>query len=93
MNRLEALRKNLADMSPEELREKVRSIRAERKTRKERPATVKKAKVKVEKDKASILKAMDGMNEKQLAALLAELENGSSEHSDQVDQGEGSSEG
>lgn len=77
-DRLDTLRKNLVDMTPEELREKVRNIRAERKAKKERPATIKKQREKKAKDKSALMAAMDKMSPEQLKALLGELEDGSS---------------
>lgn len=61
MSRLDRLRKSLLEMHPEELRERVRSIRRERRIVRDRPAT------KVAKKKEST-RAKD-----QLSKLLAEL--------------------
>ena len=74
MGRLDGLRKNVIDMTPEELREQIRYIRKDRRITKEKKSE-KKARVKTStaaKGKAS--KVLKGMSPEQLERLLAELE-------------------
>lgn len=91
MGRLDHIRQNLLDMSPDELRDHVRKIRADRKIRKENP-TVKKTRVKTQaKTNDKLLKALKGLSEAEIMALLG-VEDAGSASSDKVDQSEGSSE-
>lgn len=63
----------MLDMSPEELREHVRRIRADRKVHKDRPATLKKRKVASDKERNSLTKALGKLSDEQLQALLKGL--------------------
>ena len=72
--RLEDLKTSLTDMSPEELRDKIRSIRADRIIRKQTKAQ-KVAKVKaVATSKSKVESLLGGMTPEQIAALLKEFE-------------------
>lgn len=74
MSRLDAVRKNITEMSEDELREHIRQIRADRKITKG-SVTVKKTKaVRSDKAKGKVKSALDGMSQAQMMALLAELE-------------------
>ena len=91
MSRLDAIRQNLLDMSPDELRAHVRKIRADRKIRKE-PTAVKKTRAKTQsKTNDKVLKALKGLTEEQIMALLGVDDEGSA-GSTEVDHSEGSSE-
>lgn len=73
-NRLEALKRNLLDMNPEELREHIRSIRAERRIIKERPAAKKKAKVKSNRSAAKVVNLIHTLTPEELKLLVGEVE-------------------
>jgi hypothetical protein len=80
-------------MTPEELRAHVRTIRADRRIVKERPAVkVKKREASI-RTKAQALEVMDIMSEEQLALLIRELEKDADGQGDttKADQGEGQS--
>lgn len=72
--RLKDLKKDILEMTEEELRDKVRAIRADRIIRKQSKATkVAKAKTSAKaSDKAA--KLLEGMSKEELAKLLEELE-------------------
>jgi hypothetical protein len=93
MTRLDAIRQNLLDMDPDQLREHIRKIRADRKIRKE-PSAVKKTKAKAQsKTNDKVLKALKGLSEEQIMALLGvELKDEGAAGPTEVDSGEGSSE-
>jgi hypothetical protein len=92
MTRLDAIRKNLLDMDQDELLAHIRRIRADRKIRKE-TATVKKTKAKTQsKTNDKLLKALGGLTEDQIKALLGDVEDEGSASPDEVDHSEGSSE-
>lgn len=92
MGRLDEIRKNLLDMSPDELRAHIRRIRSDRKLRKE-STTVKKTKAKVQsKTNDKVLKALGGLTEEQIKALFGDMEDEGSASPDEVDHSEGSSE-
>lgn len=95
MSRLDVLKKNMLDMSPDELREHVKDIRRSRKIQKERPASIKKRKVQEGKQKDSMIKALGKLSKAELDALLGGIQddNDGSADTTQVDQGEGSGEG
>lgn len=91
MTRLDAIRKNLLDMSPDELRAHIRRIRSDRKIRKE-STTVKKTKAKTQsKTNDKVLKALSGLTEEQIKAILGDVEDEGSADTDEVDHSEGSS--
>lgn len=74
MNRLDAVRKNITEMSEEELREHIRQIRIDRKITKG-SVTVRKTKaVRSDRAKGKVKSALDAMSQAQMLALLAELE-------------------
>lgn len=73
MPRLEDLKRNLLEMSPEELRAKVREIREDRKLRKE-PSKARKERVRTEESApAQLALLMEGLSPAEQEALLQEL--------------------
>lgn len=70
MPRLEDLKKNLLDMSPDELRERIRQIRSDRILRKVQPKT----KVAKAKKESKIKLAIGALSAEDLAKLLNDLE-------------------
>lgn len=70
MARLDELRQNLLDMSPEQLRERVREIRRERRITKEKPATKVAKRVAGAKAKDQLGKMLSGLTPEQIAKLL-----------------------
>lgn len=74
MPRLEDLKKNLLQMTPDEQRAKVREIREDRKLRKE-PTKVRKERVrKAASAKDSVASLLAGLSPAEQEALLLELE-------------------
>jgi hypothetical protein len=74
MSRLDGLRKNITEMSIEELREHIRHIRADRKISKAK-VTVKKAKaVRSDKAKSKVGSALNKLSADELKALVAAME-------------------
>lgn len=76
MDRLKSLRKSIADMSLDELREHVRYIRIQRRIVKDKPATKRKKVVASDKSKKKVGSLLDKMSAEQLRALLGEFEDG-----------------
>lgn len=74
MPHIEDLKKSLLQMTPDELRAKVLSIREDRKLRKERTVERKRSVRKVVSASDSLAKLMAGLSAEDQAALLAELE-------------------
>ena len=72
MPRLEDLKKNLLDMTPEELRARIIEIRNDRIIRKNKAPTAKAVKAKAEK-KDTLKAALDGMTPEQLEELFKGL--------------------
>lgn len=70
MGRLDKLRQNLLDMSPEQLRERVREIRRERRIVKEKPAAKVAKRVEGAKAKQQLAKLLEGMSPEQISKLL-----------------------
>jgi hypothetical protein len=70
MGRLDQLRQNLLDMNPEQLRERVREIRRERRIVKEKPAAKVAKRVEGAKAKAQLAKMLEGMTPEQISKLL-----------------------
>jgi hypothetical protein len=92
MNRLHALRKSLLEMSPEELREHIRRIRAERRVIKVKPSTKRKAKVKSNRSAAKVVNMLHTLTPEELKLLLGEVdEHGSPDDTDQPDNRKGPS--
>lgn len=92
--RLSMLKKSLADMSLEELREHVRGVRADRKVSKEKKKEKKTRQAKVAKTSAGVMKMIAKMSPEEAEALLRELEGNdydSEGSTDQGDQGQGPS--
>jgi electron transfer flavoprotein alpha/beta subunit len=76
MDRLRDLRKSIADMSLDELREHVRNIRIQRRIVKDKPATKRKKVVASDKSKKKVDTLLGKMSTEQLKALLGELDDG-----------------
>lgn len=73
MPRLEDYQKDLLKMNPEELRARIREIRADRVIRKETPRT-KSARVKTQdRAKTTAVKIMDSIDPETLAAMLKDM--------------------
>lgn len=70
MPRLEDLRQSLQDMSPEELRARIKTIREDRILRKVQP----KAKVEKAKRKSAVHTALASLSPEELEALMKEME-------------------
>lgn len=70
MSKLNLLRQSLLDMSPEQLRERVREIRRERRITKEKPAAKVAKKVAGTKAKDELTKLLSAMTPEQIAAIL-----------------------
>lgn len=74
MTRLEHLKISLLDMSPEELRARIRAIREDRRLRKE-PAKVRKERVRnADGARTNILSVLKDMSPEEQEAFLKELE-------------------
>lgn len=69
-DRLSHLRQNLLDMTPEQLRERVREIRRERRITKEKPAAKVAKKVAGERAKTQLAKLLQNMTPEQIAKIL-----------------------
>jgi hypothetical protein len=91
MNRLSELRKDLLDMTVEELRDKIRQIRNERRIVKERPSAKRKAKVKSNKSAARVVNMLHTLTPRELKLLLGEVEDGTEGSPGGQDKGEGPS--
>jgi hypothetical protein len=80
-SRLSSLRQSMLDMSPDELRAHIQSLRADRKITKGSAPAAKKAKkatgAAVDKAKKKAQSALDKLTPEQIAKLLRELGNGS----------------
>lgn len=73
MPQLEDLKKNLLEMTPDELRQRIVEIREDKKLRKTMPkARREKAKSK-ETARSTVLNALQGLSEEDKARLIAEL--------------------
>ena len=70
MPRLEDLKRNLLDMTPDELRERIRQIRSDRILRKVQPKT----KVAKAKKESKIKVAIAALSPEELAKLLSDME-------------------
>lgn len=73
MPRLEDVKKNLLEMTPDELRAKIIEIREDKKLRKTAPKARKEKIKNKETARKTALTALQGLTEEQKAALLAEL--------------------
>jgi len=89
LDRLNELRKDILTMDPEELREHIRKLRADRRVTKERPAARVQRKVKSEKAKSSAAALLDGMSEDEIAALMKELGHADQGNPTEGDQSQG----
>jgi len=74
MSRLARLRKPLEEMTPEEAYDLIRSIRADRRLTKERPAERRKVARTRDKDKTALDKLLAEMTPEEIAALLGGVE-------------------
>lgn len=74
MPRLEDLNKNLLEMTPDELRQRIKEIRQDRIIRKSKAPTAKAVKEKAAK-KDTLRSALDGMTPEQLEELFKGLSN------------------
>jgi len=93
MNRLRELRKNLLEMSPDELREHVRRIRAERRIVKEKASAKRKAKVKSNRSASKVVNMLHTLTADEIRLLLGEVDDddGSGGSLDRADKGKGQS--
>jgi len=79
MSRLSELRKNLLEMSPEELRDHVRRIRNERRVIREKPSAKRKAKVKSNKSATKVVNMLHTLTPEQVRLLLGEVDGSSTD--------------
>ena len=77
MSRFSELRKSLLDMSPDELREQIRRIRAERRVSREKPSTKRKAKIKSNRSASRVVNMIHTLTPEQVRLLIGEVDNGS----------------